>query len=180
LSGAGPAQTAIVVALDPAEYERLIPALAELLLDAVDDGASVNFLAGATLEQAAGWWHRRRGDVLDGTTTVLVAREGDRLVGSTVLERSRNQNSQHRAEIGKVIVHRSMRRRGLGRALMLAAEDLARREGRWMLLLDAEATAPAADFYRVLGWQELGVIPDHSRRPDGSLADTVFFWLDLR
>ena len=69
-----------------------------------------------TPEQAQGWWAARTGRVADGTITVFVARDEDgRIVGSTLLERSRNPNSPHRAEIGKVIVHRSMRRQGLAR-----------------------------------------------------------------
>ena len=118
--------------------------------------------------------------MLDWTTTVFVARQGGRIVGSTILERSRNQNSRHRAEIGKVIVHSNLRRAGLGRRLMAAAEDRARRDRRWLLLLDAVAGGPADQFYRALGWQVLGTIPDHARRPDGSLAGTTFFWKDLR
>lgn len=166
--------------LDPAGFEAAVPGLAALVIDAVNDGASVNFLAGATQEQAVEWWQRRHADVLDRTTTVFVARRGAQIVGSTLLERSRSQNARHRAEIGKVIVHHSMRRQGLGRRLMAAAEDHARRDRRWMLLLDAVTGGPADRFYRELGWQELGVVPNHARRPDGTLADTTFFWKDLR
>ncbi len=169
-----------IEALEAAEFDAALPALATLVIDAVDSGASVNFLAAATLEQAAEWWRRRRDDVLDGVTTVFVARDAGKIVGSTILERVRNQNAQHRAEIGKVIVHSAWRRRGLGRRLMAAAEERARADGRWMLLLDAEAAAPAASFYRALGWNLLGVVPQHSRRPDGTLADTAFFWKALR
>jgi GNAT superfamily N-acetyltransferase len=91
--------------------------------------------------------------------------------------RSRNQNSPHRAEIGKVLVHRSARRRGLGRALMEAAEARARADGRWLLILDTEAGSAADAFYRSLGWQELGTMPNRS---DGILAPTTYFWKDLR
>jgi ribosomal protein S18 acetylase RimI-like enzyme len=175
-----PSDGAEIEALAPSEFDGAITALARLVSDAVDDGASVNFLAGATVEHASDWWRRRRADVLDGTTTVFVARVGGAIVGSTILERSRNQNSQHRAEIGKVIVHSSLRRRGLGARLMAAAERRARDDGRWMLLLDAATGTPAEAFYRALGWKVLGVVPNHSRRPDGTLADTTFFWKDLR
>ena len=48
-----------VVALTAAEYEAAIPGLAALLVDAVDGGASVNFLAGVTVEQTAAWWRDR-------------------------------------------------------------------------------------------------------------------------
>jgi GNAT superfamily N-acetyltransferase len=167
-------------------YDAAIPGLAALVVDAVRGGAAVNFTAGVTLEEAADWWRVRRSDVADGTITVLVARaaaardESGGIVGSTILIRSRNANSPHRAEVGKVLVHRSARRRGLGRALMAAVEARARADGRWLLILTTEAGSPADAFYRAGGWQELGTMPNHAYRADGTIASTTYFWKDLR
>lgn len=168
------------MALVADEYVDSIPALAALLVDAVEGGASVNFLAGVTLEQAVEWWRERAASVADGTITAFVAREGESMLGSTLLVRSPNQNSPHRAEIAKVLVHRSARRSGVGRRLMEAAEACARAEGRWLLMLDTEAGDPADGFYRSLGWRVLGTMPNHAYRTDGVLAPTTFFWKDLR
>ena len=178
----------VVVELDGAEFAATIPLLALLIVDAVDGGASVNFMAGVTVAEAAAWWTARIPDVADGTISVFVAQDaaaGERtgdaaIVGSTILIRSRNANSPHRAEIGKVLVHRSARRRGLGRALMVAAEARAKADGRWLLILDTEAGSDADLFYRSLGWQELGTMPNHAYRSDGRLAPTTYFWKDLR
>jgi GNAT superfamily N-acetyltransferase len=171
-----------IVALEPVEYEAAVPGLAELLVDAVEGGASVNFMAGVTKAEAATWWAARIPDVADGTITTFVSRDPERgaIVGSTILIRSRNANAPHRAEIGKVLVHRSVRRRGLGRALMEAAEARARADGRWLLILDTEAGSAADTFYRSLGWQVLGTMPNHAYRSDGRLAPTTYFWKDLR
>ena len=109
-------------ALSAAGYEAAIPGLAALLVDAVDGGASVNFLAGVDEATAAGWWRSRVAAVADGTISPFVAFDGERVVGSVLLIRSRNPNSPHRAEIAKVLTHRSARRRGIGTALMAAAE----------------------------------------------------------
>ena len=90
-----------IEAIDPASYEAAIPGLGALLKDAVDGGASVNFVAGVSQEQTEGWWRARAERVADGTITVFVARDDSgRIVGSTLLERSVNPNSPHRAEIG--------------------------------------------------------------------------------
>lgn len=171
-----------IVALEPTSYEAAIPGLARLIVDAVDGGASVNFMAGVTETEAAAWWAARIPDVADGTTTAFVATDPgtNRIVGSTILIRSRNTNAPHRAEIGKVLVHRSFRRGGLGRALMGAAEARARADGRWLLILDTEAGSAADTFYRSLGWQVLGTMPNHAYRSDGRLAPTTYFWKDLR
>jgi GNAT superfamily N-acetyltransferase len=173
-----------IEAIDAEGFVAAIPGLAALVVDAVAGGASVNFMAGVTDEEAAAWWTARIGDVADGTTTAFIARDGDdgagRIVGSTLLIRSRNQNASHRAEIGKVLVHRSVRRRGLARALMAAAEARARADGRWLLILDTEAGTAADTLYRSLGWQVLGTMPDHAYRSNGVLAPTTYFWKDLR
>jgi GNAT superfamily N-acetyltransferase len=177
-----------IAALDTDAYVAAIPGLAALLIDAVEGGASVNFLAGVTEQQAEAWWRARIPEIADGTTTALVARRpsagadpgNGTIMGSTLLIRSRSQNSPHRAEIGKVLVDRSARRLGLGRALMDAAEERARADDRWLLILDTEAGSAADAFYRSLGWQELGTMPNHAYRADGVLAPTTYFWKDLR
>ena len=166
--------------LDADGYRAAIPSLAALLVDVVDGGASVNFVAGVTEAQAAAWWTERIDQVRDGVITPLVALDGDDVVGSLLLIRSTNPNSPHRAEIGKVLVHRSARRRGIGAALMRAIEERARADGRWMLILDTVTGSAAESMYRALGWNELGVMPNHALLTDGTPAATTFFWKDLR
>lgn len=169
-----------IARLSAAEYKAAIPGLAALLVDAVDGGASVNFLAGLDEPTAARWWRDRLAAVADGTISPFVAFDGERLVGSVLLIRSWNPNSPHRAEIAKVIVHRSVRRRGVGLALMAAAEATARDEGRWLLVLDTETGSGAATFYRSTGWHEAGTIPDYALLTDGTLWPATWFWKDLR
>ena len=152
-----------------------------MLVDAVDGGASVNFLAGVTRDEAAGWWAARTDTIHAGTITVLVARDDEgRIVGSTLIERSRNPNSPHRAEIGKVLVHRSARRQGIATALMHAAEDRARLEGRWMLVLDTVTGSPAAALYESLGWQTVGTIPGYALNVDSVPEAATYYYKDLR
>ncbi len=167
--------------LDLDGYVAAVPGLAELLKDSVDGGASVNFVAGLTIEDATTWWRERTSQIAAGTTTALVAVAPDgRIVGSTLLFRMTQPNAPHRAEIGKVLVHRDARRRGIGRALMEAAETLAREEGRWLLILDTQSGTDAELMYVALGWQPFGVVPNHSLTADGVLSPTTFFWKDLR
>lgn len=165
---------------DAAAFDAAVPGLAVLTVDAVASGSGVNFLEGATEAETGAWWAARRERVADGTITVFVARDGERIVGSTLLERSTNPNSPHRAEIGKVIVLQSHRRRGLGAALMEAAEARARADGRWLLLLDTAQGSAAESMYRALGWTAFGVVPNHALLPDGTPWPTTYFWKDLR
>lgn len=169
-----------IVELDLGGYLAAIPGLAELVLDAVAGGSSINFLADVTVEQATAWWEARAGSVATGQISPFVALLNGRIVGSTLLRRSANPNSPHRAEIGKVIVARAARRRGIGRALMQAAEDRARQDGRWMLVLDTVAGSAADELYRSMGWQVTGTVPDYALHPDGHPEAATFFWKDLR
>ena len=169
-----------IAKLGPVAYEAAIPGLAALLVDAVDGGAGVNFLAGLDERTAAAWWRDRAAAVADGSISPFVAFDGDRVVGSVLLIRSPNQNAPHRAEIGKVLVHRSWRRRGVATELMAAAEATARADGRWLLLLDTVADSAAEAMYRRLGWTTYGTVPNHSLLTDGTPWPTTFFWKDLR
>lgn len=169
-----------ILALDVDAYRAAIPGLAGLTLDVVDGGASVNFLADVTAAEAAAWWEARAESVADGVTTAFVASSAGRIVGSVLLIRATQANAPHRAEIAKVLVHRDARRQGLGRALMRAAEERARADGRWLLILDTVTGSPADRFYRSLGWHEAGVVPNFALEPDGRLVSTTYFWKDLR
>lgn len=180
MTDAAPAPTATVRELDADAYEAAIPGLATLLVDAVDSGAGVSFLAGVTAEETAAWWAERIDLVRRGVISAFVAFDGDEVVGSTLLIRSTFPNSPHRAEIAKVLVRQTARRRGIARALMAAAEARARADGRWLLLLDTVTGSAAESLYRATGWQELGVMPNHAQDTHGTPTATTFFWKDLR
>ena len=174
------APPATIRELDADGYRGAIPGLAALIVDAVESGAGVNFLAGVTMDEAAAWWTERIDLVRRGVISAFVALDGETIVGSTLLLRSTNPNSPHRAEIAKVLVLQSARRRGIATALMAAAEERARADGRWMLMLDTVTGSAADAFYRVTGWHELGIMPNHALSTDGVPVATTFFWKDLR
>jgi GNAT superfamily N-acetyltransferase len=84
-------------------------------------------------------------------------------------------NGRHRAEVTKLMVHRTARRQGIGRALMVAVEAEARRLGRTTLHLDTREGDPSERLYQTLGWQRAGAIPRWARSADGTLHTTVFY-----
>jgi len=102
-----------------------------------------------------------------------------RIVGTAVVTHAPQPNAPHRAEIGKMLVHSSLRRRGLGARLLTAAEEHARQAGRTLLLLDTETGSAGEQLYRRCGWTPFGVVPNHSYRTDGRLAPTTFFYKEL-
>ena len=141
-----------IEAADARRRGRVPPAaLVALLRDAVDSGASIGFLPPlAETEAGAYWRHGRRRDRARDRGSILAAHDGELgLVGSAQLDLAMRANAGHRAEVSKVMVHRRARRRGVGRALMLALEDHARRLGRTTLVLDTRQGDPSEELYRV-------------------------------
>ena len=110
---------------------------------------------------------------------LLAAFEGEALIGSVQLALEPRANGRHRGEVMKLMVLRSHRGRGAGRALMRALLEAARASGRSLLLLDVRTGDPAERLYRTLGFVPFGRVPAHARSPDGQLADTTFHYLQL-
>jgi acetyltransferase len=76
-------------------------------------------------------------------------------------------------------VQRPHRRRGIGRSLVQAALELTQRSGRTLLLLDVRAGDAAEALYRSLGFLKFGEVPRYARSPDGGLAASSFYYLEL-
>jgi GNAT superfamily N-acetyltransferase len=169
-----------VRALGAAEAEARLSELAGILVDAVAHGASVNFLAGFRHDEGVAFWRGQLPGLAGGGTRLLVGEDGGgRLVGTVLLFFARQPNAPHRAEVGKILVLSSARRRGLGRRLLSAAEAEAREDGRTLLVLDTESGSAGDALYRRCGWTAVGGIPDHSFTADGRLAETTVFFKAL-
>ena len=149
--------------------------LAELLIDCVDGGASVGFMHPLPLSKAMDFWRRVAEGVARGERALLVAEDAGGPVGTVQLILDQPENQPHRADLSKMLVHRRARRRGLGAALLRAAESVARDCGRSLLVLDT-ASADAERLYASLGWQRVGVIPGYALLPQGGLCDTTVFY----
>ncbi|MGW4437541.1 N-acetyltransferase family protein [Streptomyces sp. NPDC004596] len=154
--------------------------LARLLTDTVDGGASVGFLAPLGPAEAAGWWRERADAVAAGRLAVWVAVDRtDRVTGTVSLARPDKPNSRHRAELVKLMVHRSARGQGLGRRLLATAERAAASAGVTLLHLDTETGSPAEHLYRSAGWTLAGTIPDYAANPSGELRPTTLYYKRL-
>jgi acetyltransferase len=159
--------------------EEDMASLAALLTDAVDDGASVGFIAPLAPEEAASYWQGVATAVACGGKLLWLALCDDRIIGSVQLEPAARANGSHRAEVQKLLVLRSHRRKGVAQALMRALETEAGRLGRHLLVLDTRQGDSAERLYRKLGWTEAGVIPGYARSSAGDFTGTVFFYKRL-
>src|SRR2546426_11432356 len=102
--------------------ETQAQALAKLLIDCVDGGASVSFMHPLPLSKALAFWHGVAEGVAQGERALLVAGDAEGIVGTVQLVLDQPDNQPHRADVSKMLVHRRARRQGLGAALMQAAE----------------------------------------------------------
>jgi GNAT superfamily N-acetyltransferase len=153
------------------------PALIGLLRDAVDGGSSVSFVAPLETQIAAGFWDKVAAQVERGERIVLIAEQAGEIAGCVHLVIDMPPNGQHRGDVQKMLVHSRFRRRGLGRALLAAVEDEARKLGRTLLVLDTERDSNGEALYTACGWTRMGVIPQFAKNYDGTkLVDTVYFY----
>ena len=77
--------------------------LSHLLIDAVNSGASIGFIAPLTAERANEYWSRVANSLSDNFI-LLGAFENQKIVGSIQLECSGKENAFHRAEVQKLFV----------------------------------------------------------------------------
>ena len=171
--------TFTVLRVDASEAGDRIDGLTDLLLDCVEGGASVSFMLPLRREKARGFWQNVLDGVGRGERALVVAEdEQGRIVGTVQMITSMPDNQPHRADIAKLLVHRPARRGGVGRQLMLAIEDEARKQRRTVLVLDT-ASPDAERLYERLGWQRVGVIPNYALMPDGAMAATTYYYKHL-
>src|SRR5690242_12787348 len=107
-----------ITALHVQQARRYLDSLADLLEDAVASGASVGFLPPLEAAEARDYWVQVIESVAAGHRILLAAIHDNRCIGTAQVDLARMPNGRHRAEVMKLLVHRSARRQGIGRALM--------------------------------------------------------------
>jgi GNAT superfamily N-acetyltransferase len=156
-----------------------IQALAEVLIDCVQGGASVSFMLPITREKAMAFWRGVAEGVSRGERALLVAEDAqDTIVGTVQLILAQPENQPHRADVAKMLVHRRARQQGIAARLMQAVDTIATTAGKTLLVLDT-ASAEAMRVYERCGWHRAGVVPSYALLPQGGLCDTVFFYKQL-
>jgi GNAT superfamily N-acetyltransferase len=162
--------------LEAAEAREHLDGLAAVVVDCVEGGASVSYMAPFDQTDGRAVFEEFIDDVARGGRVLLAAFDDGEVVGTVQMVHAAAPNQPHRGDIAKLLVRRSARRRGIAAQLMVRAEEEARAEGKTLLVLDTVTGDEAERLYTRLGWTRVGVIPNYALYPDGRLcATTVFF-----
>ena len=160
--------------------DALAQALAEVLIDCVEGGASVSFMWPLPREKALAFWRGVVDGVVRGERVLLVAEDHHgRVVGTVQLVISQPDNQPHRADVAKMLVHHNVRRRGIAQQLLAAVYAAAHQEGKTVLVLDTVTGGDAERLYQRAGWQRVGVVPKYALMPAGEFCSTTFFFKQL-
>ncbi|WP_449412367.1 GNAT family N-acetyltransferase [Pandoraea soli] len=172
--------------LDGAQALAAIDVLADILIDCVEGGASVSFMLPLTRQRATAFWRKVAEGVARDERALLVARrhgpdaaQDGEIVGTVQLLLDLPENQPHRADVAKMLVHRSARRLGVARQLMAAVDEVASAEGRQVLVLDTVTGGDAERLYLRCGWQRAGDVPKFALMPDGAFCATTFYYKHL-
>lgn len=156
---------------------RQLEALTELVIDAVQSGASVGFVQPLAHSVARAYWQDVFADLERDSKVLIIAELDGRVVGTGQLIMESRANAVHRAEVSKILVHSDTRRRGVGRALMQALERVALERGRTLLHLDTRAGDHSEALYKAMGYTLIGGIPNWARHPtlDQLEANAIYY-----
>ena len=128
-----------------------LQSLSEVLIDCVEGGASVSFMWPMTRAKALTYWRDAAASAMRCERIVLAAYDAaETIIGTVQVVFAQPENQPHRADVAKMLVHRRGRRRGVGAALLVAAEWHALRSGKTLLVLDT-ASDDAERLYRPAG-----------------------------
>lgn len=166
--------------IGPNEAAACAQALADVLIDCVEGGASVSFMWPLSREKALAFWRGVADGVARGERALLIAEdEAGTVLGTVQLVLAQPENQPHRADVAKMLVHRQARRRGIAQRLMAELEAVARAEGKSVLVLDTVTGGDAERLYQRAGWQRVGTVPNYARMPDGAFCGTTFYCKQL-
>ena len=159
--------------------DATIDGLADVLIDCVEGGASVSFMHPLSRDRATTFWRRVAPAVSAGERALLVAEDEAGICGTVQLVLQQPENQPHRADLTKMLVHRRARRRGVGAALLRAAEATALECGKSLVVLDTVTGGDGARLYERLGWTRVGEIPGYALMPRGGLVATTVYYRTL-
>lgn len=159
-------------------FSKSVEAFVKLSQDVVEADAHLGWERTHSMEMRD-YWQRQSATIDESDHVLFVAYDDERLVGTVQYERGHFPTSRHRAEVAKLMIAPSHRRRGVASALMDRLEQHACSQGIELFVLDTRAGEPVEELYLRRGYTRTGLVPGWMKYSNGSYRDTVFFFLKL-
>lgn len=162
------------------EAATCVDALADVLIDCVEGGASVSFMLPISRSTAVDFWRHVAHGVARDERILLIAEDASgEIVGTVQLITALPENQPHRADVAKMLVSPKARRQGIAQRLMAAVDEEAKAAGKSVLVLDTVTGGDAERLYERAGWQRVGVVPNYALMPDGEFCATTYYYKQL-
>ncbi|QCP54703.1 GNAT family N-acetyltransferase [Trinickia violacea] len=162
------------------EAAACVDALADVLIDCVEGGASVSFMLPISRSTAVDFWRHVANSVARDERILLIAEDASgEIVGTVQLITALPENQPHRADVAKMLVSRKARRQGIAQRLIAAVDDEAKAAGKSVLVLDTVTGGDAERLYERAGWQRVGAVPNYALMPDGEFCATTYYYKQL-
>jgi len=158
------------------EMDTYVSDLTSLLVDCVDEGASIGFLSPLPESDAKQYWETIKDSAEEKISFLHVALVDNQLVGCVVLTCTGKANGLHRAEIEKMMVSPAARRTGVASSLMDRVESFATTLNLKLLLLDTREGDGSESLYQKHAFIKVGVIPKFALSSQGDLAGTSIYY----
>jgi ribosomal protein S18 acetylase RimI-like enzyme len=168
-----------ILPVSSADLEEQIVSFTELFKETVNGGASLGYVAPVSHNAARDYWLSLRSELESGVRLLLATYSEEQLIGAGQLYLPYWPAARHRAEIHKVLVGAQTRGRGVGKQLMTALHETARRRGRSLIMLNTRRGGSAERFYMRLGYKAVGVVPGYIAAQGGLRYDSVMLYLEL-
>lgn len=144
-------------------HEDDLPGILEILNQVIATSTAVFSEAPVTLEQQREWLQRRR----EAGFPVLVVREGNAVVAYASYGDFRSHSGYRTTVEHTVHVAPEFRRRGIGRALVERLLELAREDGRHVMVAGVDAAnTPSIALHEQLGFAEVARMAEVARKWD--------------
>ncbi|MFP7494142.1 GNAT family N-acetyltransferase [Terribacillus saccharophilus] len=154
------------------EMEMYIEELSSLFQSIVAGGASMNYLHPMSDKTAFNYWD----SVLSENVRLFIGLIDGQIAGTVQLQYTDKENGQHRAEIAKLMTSTKARRKGVARKLLQHAEQVAKADGKTLLLLDTEKEGPANKLYQSEDYVLFGEVPDFAQDAFGTYLAGNFYY----
>jgi GNAT superfamily N-acetyltransferase len=145
--------------LDPDIDDTLASQLLQIWVDVSNAGGSVGFVPPVTEDDVRPVAEQAFEHVRAGERRILIAYRNDEPVGFLFLEQRPGPLFKHFATIKRLQVHPSQQGRGIGGALLVAAEDAGRGLGLEQLHLTVRGGTGTESFYQARGYELVARIP---------------------